>query len=362
MKRLCLAVFLISLTWPVFGDSSKLSNQELSVALDLIQTLCITKGKTTSVSGNVDSNSGPTAIATETAWETAFLITPDRRVEPINKERIVSSTTETREITLPDGRQLSGTVTIINKQVACGQNKIGEEEAKKGASCIKAVLELDSVNPKLPDYFNPTLVPAFPADKLRAPNLRSDSDTISFLSDTRLQVASSSMTVHEPNLIRVRLYPPFLLNDLTATLRAPVAIVPPYLDVPIKISAELIWSKANIQQLSPAEQDLRVYPATEWLWNVEAQKSGKADAFLRFTIFRDQGAFQKGIPFVYPLNLQIESDWRKSTALFLVDNWQWIAGTIFVPLAVFLFHLYWPAKAAAAHARSGSEKSKRKRR
>src|SRR5258708_676427 len=271
MNRLCMAIAFAAVVWPGSGNSSQLANKQLSEVLDLIQVLCITKGVQTQFSADstMDLNSD-VVIGTETTFETAFLITPDRRVEPLNKEK-VSSSTEKREITLPNGRKLFGLVKIISKQNAWGQNKIAEDQAQKGAQCIKETLELDSVATKLPDYFNPSLVPAFAAEKLQDPNLRSDNDTISFLSDTRMQVVSSGMTILEPKLIRVRLYPPFLLNELVATLRAPVSIVPPYLDAPIKISAELIWSKALVQELLPAEQELRANPSNDRLRNGKLQ-------------------------------------------------------------------------------------------
>jgi hypothetical protein len=278
-------------------------------------------------------------IGTEIHTETAFLITPDRKVKPINEVKIMTFI-EKREVTLPGGKTLSGNVQVTRRQVGWSEsNSVAATEAEHRAACMQSVM--DKLVDVFPDYFRPSLVKLLsPQDAAKIVSTDVSDATITFLANTRMEMSKPTFRVLDTSVVQLRLFPPFLLNDLSAALKGTLSIVPPYLDSLIKISAELVWSDARVQQLSPVEQDLRAYPPTEWFWSVEPLKSGNANVFVKFTIVRERGAFQKGIPFLYPTQYAVEGNFIKSTIVFVSDNWQWISGTIFIPLAIYLFHIF----------------------
>ena len=160
-----------------------------------------------------------------------------------------------------------------------------------------------------------------------------------------MEITKPEFKLLEKALFHVRLNPPFLLNDLAEALKKKFQIVPSYLDSPISVTAELLYEDGRIQQLSTAEQTLKAFPPTEWVWSVEPLKSGDAEAFVRLIVSREvSGSIQK-VPFTYPVHFKTEPNVTRSFFDFFLSNWQWIAGTVLIPMVIYGFRLYWPKSA-----------------
>jgi hypothetical protein len=123
----------------------------------------------------------------------------------------------------------------------------------------------------------------------------------------------------------------------------------------------LIYHDARVQQLSAVEQDLRAFPPTEWVWAVEPLKSGSSEAFLRVTILREMTSSQKGMSFVYPLTIEADSNLIKSSAEFIFTSWQWIFGTILIPLVLYGFHHFSSKRGAAVPVQKPNVRTRQKR-
>jgi hypothetical protein len=328
--------------------STAIESEKIAKAIELLERLCLAKGHSTSieVTGSWNgSNISDQIIGTETQSETAFIITPDRKVKALNEER-TTTWMEQRVIALPDGQKLSGNIRIVHRQSGWGDNPIAEDEANKEAACIQE--DLNKLTDALPEYFKSSLVTAFSQAEAQNLTQATHNDVaMEFLSNTKMEIVKPELQVFEKGLLQLRLYPPFLLNDLSAALKANFPIVQPYMESKIRISAELLYGDAHdarIQQLSTAEQDLRAFPPTEWFWSVEPLKAGSTGAFIKFTITRMLGSPEKGISFVYPLNVRAAPNPTKTIVKFVLTNWQWILGTVLIPVAIYIFHILWPKK------------------
>ena len=271
--------------------------------------------------------------------EAGLLITPDRKVVPLNKT-VRTSTEERREVTLPDGRKMNGLFKITNEELGGWQKEsIAADQARRAAKCIQSYI--DTIVSKLPNYFTSSMI-GLPiqdnGDKL--------SDTsFEFLSNTKIEVAMPTLRNLDKAILTLRLIPPFLLNDLSTALEGDRRTVPSFLGSPVIISAELLYNDADVMQLSSTSQDLRAFLPTEWLWLVEPNRSGEMTAFVKFTVTGQGGDAKQDVPFLYQLNFRVQTNLWGSITGFIAGNWQWIAGTLVVPLSIYLFHAFWPKKA-----------------
>jgi hypothetical protein len=342
-----LAIMALILMWSPQA-SADIEPEKIAQAIELLKRLCMAKSHSTSidVTGSLsDSNISDQIIGTETESETAFMITPDRKVKALNEER-TTTWTERRVIALPNGQKYSGYIRVVHRQNGWGDNPIAEEEAKKEAACIQDYLS--KLTDALPEYFKSSLVAAFSEAEVHNLTRATHNDmTMEFLSNTKIEIIKPEFRVLEKGLLQLRLYPPFLLNDLSTALRANFPVVQPYVETKIRVSAELLYGDAHdarIQQLSAAEQDLRAFPPTEWFWSVEPLKAGSTGAFIKFTIKRMLVSPEEAISFVYPLTVQAASNPTKTIVEFVFTNWQWLLGTVLIPVAVYIFHTLWPKK------------------
>lgn len=309
---------------------------DIPLAIRTLMVLCV-GGPTTKITVEADtSRGGPLGEIVNT--EAGLLITPDRKVVPLNKT-VRTSTEERREVTLPDGRKMNGLFKITNEELGGWQKEsIAADQVRRVAKCIQSYI--DTIVSKLPNYFTSSMI-GLPiqdnGDKL--------SDTsFEFLSNTKIEVAMPTLRNLDKAILTLRLIPPFLLNDLSTALEGDRRTVPSFLGSPVIISAELLYNDADVKQLSSTSQDLRAFPPTEWLWLVEPNRSGEMTAFVKFTITGQGGDAKQDVPFLYQLNFRVQTNLWGSITGFIAGNWQWIAGTLVVPLSIYLFHAFWPKK------------------
>jgi hypothetical protein len=130
-------------------------------------------------------------------------------VIPLNKE-LKTSTEERREVTLPDGHKITGLVRVTHEQLGgWTKGSVTEDQAQKSAVCMQPVL--DALIKRLPTYFTSSLI-GLPLPEDVSSSLSSAS--FEFLSNTKIETTIPRWRSLEKSVFRLRLIPPFLLNDL----------------------------------------------------------------------------------------------------------------------------------------------------
>lgn len=89
----------------------------------------------------------------------------------------------------------------------------------------------------------------------------------------------------------------------------------------------------SINPLNTEEQFVDDTTNTIWLWNIVPLRSGENDLLLRATVnvITDLGETPRDIP-IFEKKVTVQASPFKATNQFFQDNWQWIAGTILIPL------------------------------
>jgi hypothetical protein len=339
LSRATLVAATLALPGPYFARAQDHS-PDIPHIIDIMERLCLGGSHTLNITATADTAGNDTVIGEESVTELGFFITPDQQAHPLNKE-IKTSTKERRELTLPDGHKITGCVTVTREQAGWQKGSVTEDQAQKVAVCMQPVL--DRVIKVLPSYFTSSLM-SLPLPEDVSSGFSDAS--FEFLSNTKIVLTIPSWKSLEKSVFRLRLAPPFLLSDLSAALGGGVQTVPSSVGSPVRISAELLYEDARVvQQLSSTLQDLRAFPPTEWLWLVEPDKSGEITAFVKFTVMKQGGDLNEGVPFLYQLKFHVRANLWGSVVNFVASNWQWMIGTLFIPFLVYVFHAFWPKKA-----------------
>jgi hypothetical protein len=223
-----------------------------------------------------------------------------------------------------------------------------QQELENSKICIEPFV------PKLisamPDYFVDSLNTAFDSQEITKYKTGNVHDiNLEFLADTKLEITTAAFSVFDKGVLLVRMLPPFWLADLEKALNQKLLAIPAAFDAPVKLSAEIPPSGAlGIVPLSTAEQDLRAFPPTEWVWSVEPTEAGRIDAFLKFHVVIGKDSAKQTLSFIYPIAIKVSNNWVLSTLMLLRANWQWFMGTLLIPFAIFLLHYgrskIWPPR------------------
>jgi len=110
-----------------------------------------------------------------------------------------------------------------------------------------------------------------------------------------------------------------------------------------KVKVSLIDPTLNknfdIVPLSTEEQLVDVTSNTIWLWNITPLRMGKNELLLRATVkvISDLGETPKDIP-VFEKIITVQASPIFAIGQFLGDNWQWIAGTMIIPLLIWRYN------------------------
>lgn len=88
--------------------------------------------------------------------------------------------------------------------------------------------------------------------------------------------------------------------------------------------------------LTVEKQAVRPLQATSWSWLVTSAKSGKVIMYISVA-----GITADGVPLsrVFPLTIDVQESYLSLIERFISDHWEWLAGTIIIPLGLFLWNI-----------------------
>ena len=94
----------------------------------------------------------------------------------------------------------------------------------------------------------------------------------------------------------------------------------------------------EIAALTPTRQPVSRETPTEWRWSVQARESGKHALHLTINaiITVDGERFPRSLD-VLNREIEVEITAPQRVALFVEGNWQWLAGTIVIPMALWFW-------------------------
>jgi hypothetical protein len=129
--------------------------------------------------------------------------------------------------------------------------------------------------------------------------------------------------------------------ELRATAQVEQIDVAPYMIVKLKSDPKAF----DINPLTEEKQLLIPGSYTPWAWNIMPLQSGTQSLFLSVgTRFKlpERGEETKFQP-LYTRSITVQVDRIYEGKEFVHNNWQWLAGTLVIPLAGFIWH-HWKRK------------------
>lgn len=96
----------------------------------------------------------------------------------------------------------------------------------------------------------------------------------------------------------------------------------------------LLADDLNPKALTVERQTVKPFNAGVWSWVVKPVGSGERSAYISIEAKRADGNV---ISSVFPLQITVEESFLQSSLHFISENWKWIAGTVVIPFAVFLW-------------------------
>jgi len=151
------------------------------------------------------------------------------------------------------------------------------------------------------------------------------------------------MRFDESRIIALVASPKMDAATLSSDLRGRIGGVDPIevqkLQVAPLMEAQLEGAPAfEITALTPTRQPVSRAAPTEWRWNARARESGKHDLHLTINaiITVDGERFPRSLD-VLKREIEVEITAPQRVALFVQANWQWLAGTIVIPMALWFW-------------------------
>jgi hypothetical protein len=86
--------------------------------------------------------------------------------------------------------------------------------------------------------------------------------------------------------------------------------------------------------LSADKQAMRPFKPGVWTWDIEPLSTGEHTAYLSIEAKRADGTV---ISSLIPIRIEVSQNLVRSSRKFAISNWQWIAGTLVIPLATFVW-------------------------
>jgi hypothetical protein len=147
----------------------------------------------------------------------------------------------------------------------------------------------------------------------------------------------------ESRIIALVASPKMDAATLSSELRGRIGGVDPIevqkLQVAPLMEAQLEGAPAfEITALTPARQPVSRATPTEWRWNARARESGTHALHLTINaiITVDGERFPRSLD-VLNREIEVEITAPQRIALFVQANWQWLAGTIVIPMALWFW-------------------------
>jgi hypothetical protein len=107
-------------------------------------------------------------------------------------------------------------------------------------------------------------------------------------------------------------------------------------------SLRLVLDGVTVTPLTPEEQTLKPLQPRSWSWLLKPNSSGKQTLYISVQAKRTTG---EQVSSVLPIALVVEESYVNRATNFLTTNWQWIAGTIIIPLSLFIWSRVMRARA-----------------
>jgi hypothetical protein len=94
----------------------------------------------------------------------------------------------------------------------------------------------------------------------------------------------------------------------------------------------------EVVPLTPPRQPVSRAAPTEWRWNVTANETGKQTLHLTINaiVTVDGERFPRSLN-VLDRDIEVDITAMQRLGMFVGNNWQWLAGTIVIPLALWLW-------------------------
>ena len=105
------------------------------------------------------------------------------------------------------------------------------------------------------------------------------------------------------------------------------------------MEAQLAGAPAfEVAPLTPTRQPVSRAAPTEWRWNVTANETGTQTLHLTINaiVTVDGERFPRSLN-VLDRDIEVEITTMQLVGMFVGENWQWLAGTIVIPLALWLW-------------------------
>jgi hypothetical protein len=117
------------------------------------------------------------------------------------------------------------------------------------------------------------------------------------------------------------------------------------LQVSTRMRAELKSDKFTITSLSPEEQVVGVNDSTEWRWKIRSAMAGDHSLHLGLSAIIDVDGREKPKSIkTFDRVIRVRVKKGDRVINFLKENWQWLAGTLLIPLAIWV----WASRRRAA--------------
>jgi hypothetical protein len=129
-----------------------------------------------------------------------------------------------------------------------------------------------------------------------------------------------------------------LSQDLRQRLGGNDPIQVEQLQVAPLMEAQLEGSAFSISALTPARQPVSRSSPTEWRWDVKANQTGRQTLHLTINaiVTIDGERFARSLR-VLNRDIVVEITPLQQAGRFITGNWQWLAGTIVIPLMMWVW-------------------------
>jgi hypothetical protein len=114
------------------------------------------------------------------------------------------------------------------------------------------------------------------------------------------------------------------------------------------MEARLTGPQFQITAITPEEQPVGSHDTVQWKWDVKPQSSGSQYLHLTLTaVLEVDGAKTRKAVRTFDKQIEVRVDAVGSAEDFIAKNWQWLCGTVFIPLGIWLWKRRRDGKAAS---------------
>jgi hypothetical protein len=104
------------------------------------------------------------------------------------------------------------------------------------------------------------------------------------------------------------------------------------------MEAQLKGSAFEISTLTPVRQPVSGTASTTWEWNIRPNQTGTQTLHLTIdAIVTIAGERLPRSVSVFNRNIDVDVTAGQRIGMFIAGNWQWLTGTVLIPLAVWLW-------------------------